>query len=283
MVSSITEAKAAANPAGVLLRQWRSRRGKTQLDLSFDSGISQKHISFVESGRSTPSRQTLLDLAQALDVPLRERNTLLLAAGYAPIYAHPALDEPAMTSINKALQRMLRQHEPFPAIVMDRYWNVLLTNEAAPRLFDCFIDMNARPGRRNLLHLMFDPAGMRPFIANWHDAARGLLARVYREALGRVIDAETRSLLDELSKYPGVLPEWRTPTPDDMTPVIPLAFRKGDITLNYFSMITTVGTPQMIAAEELRLECMFPADEFTEEMHGRFVLANCRAGSSAQH
>jgi hypothetical protein len=160
---------------------------------------------------------------------------------------------------------------------------MLFTNEAAPRLFNCFIDMNARPGRRNLLHLMFDPARMRPFIANWHDAARSLLARVYREALGRVIDTETRNLLDELSKYPGVAPEWRTPTPDDMTPVIPLAFRKGDVTLNYFSMITTVGTPQTIAAEELRLECMFPADEFTEDMHSRFVLMNSKAGSSAQH
>src|SRR5580698_6405895 len=125
MKPTASDLKPAPNPAGILLRQWRDIRGKTQLDLSFDAGISQKHISFVESGRSIPSRQTLLDLAQALDVPLRERNELLTAAGYAALYPNQAFDAPAMNSINKALQRMLRQHEPFQAIVLDRYWNVL--------------------------------------------------------------------------------------------------------------------------------------------------------------
>lgn len=274
MATSTIQARAAASQAGTILRQWRGSRGKTQLDLSFDSGISQKHISFVESGRSTPSRQTLLDLAQALEIPLREQNTLLLAAGYAPVYSQDPLDAPVMTSIAKALRRMLRQHEPFPAIVMDRYWNVLMTNEASPRFFNCFIDMNAREEPRNLLHLMFDPEGMRPFIANWKDTARSLLARVHREALGHVIDAETRRLLDELSKYPDVAPEWRTPASGEVMPVIPLSFRKGAVTLNYFSMITTVGAPQTIAAQELRLESMFPADEHTENAHGRFVREN---------
>jgi transcriptional regulator with XRE-family HTH domain len=222
MATSIAQTKAAANQAGIILRQWRGSRGKTQLDLSFDSGISQKHISFVESGRSTPSRQTLLDLAQALEIPLREQNTLLLAAGYAPVHSQDPLDAPAMTSITKALKRMLRQHEPFPAIVMDRHWNVLMTNDASPRFFDCFIDMDARPQPRNLLHLMFDPEGMRPFIANWKSTARSLLARVHREALGRVIDAGTRSLLDELSKYPDIAPEWRNPSTEDILPMIPL-------------------------------------------------------------
>lgn len=282
MQPSTAPAKAPASQAGTILRQWRDSRGKTQLDLSFDSGISQKHISFVESGRSTPSRQTLLDLAQALEIPLREQNTLLLAAGYAPVYSQDPLDAPAMTSITKALQRMLRQHEPFPAIVMDRYWNVLMTNDAAPRFFNCFIDMNARLQPRNLLHLMFDPSGMRPFIANWQDTARSLLARLHREALGHVIDAGTRSLLDELSKYPDVAPEWQTPAPGDALPMIPLAFRKGGVTLNYFSMITTVGTPQTVAAEELRLECMFPADEQTEAAHARFVLKKDESESAVR-
>ncbi len=264
MASPTVGIRKDAVAAGVLLRQWRDMRGKTQLDLSFDAGVSQKHISFVESGRSAPSRQMVLDLAQALDIPLRERNAVLVAAGYAPVYPDDSLDDQAMTSINKALQRMLRQHEPFPAIVMDRYWNVLLTNDAAPKFFNCFIDMAARQGKRNLLHLMFDPAAMRPFIANWPAAAKGLLARVQREALGHVVDAKTRTLLTELSQYPGVAPEWRLPGPDDSLPVIPLAFTKGGVTLNYFSMITTVGTPQTLAAEELRIECMFPADALTE-------------------
>jgi transcriptional regulator with XRE-family HTH domain len=277
MKATATDIK-AASPAGVLLRQWRDIRGKTQLDLSFDAGVSQKHISFVESGRSIPSRQMLLDLAQALDVPLRERNELLLAAGYAPLYSGHALDAPVMNSIAKALQRMLRQHEPFPALVMDRYWNVLMTNEAAPRLFNCFVDLAARPAPRNLLHLIFDPKGMRPFVANWPETARGLLARVYREALGHVIDERTKALLAELSQYPGVKAEWRAPSPDDVMPMIPLSLTKDGVTLNYFSMITTVGTPQTVTAEELRLECMFPADDKTESAHGRFVEAHSARG-----
>src|ERR1700751_3225005 len=140
MKATTSDSKTAFNPAGVLLRQWRDVRGKNKLDMSFDAGVSQKHISFVESGRSTPSRQMLLDLAQALDVPLRERNELLMAAGYAPLYSNHALDAPVMNSISRALQRMLRQHEPFPAMVMDRHWNVVMTNDAAPKLFNCFVD-----------------------------------------------------------------------------------------------------------------------------------------------
>jgi transcriptional regulator with XRE-family HTH domain len=264
---------ASANPAGVLLRQWRDVRGKTQLDLSFDAGVSQKHISFVESGRSIPSRQMLLDLAQALDVPLRERNELLMAAGYAPLYSDQALDAPPMDSICKALRRMLRQHEPFPAIVMDRHWNVLMANDAAPQLFDCFVDLAKWPKPRNILRLMFDPEGLRPCIANWPETARGLLGRVYREALGRVIDEKTKALLVELSRYPGVKAEWSTP-PGTTMPMMPLTFVKNGVRLNYFSMITTVGTPQTVTAEELRLECMFPADDATEARHSEFVLAN---------
>jgi transcriptional regulator with XRE-family HTH domain len=280
MKATANDSKTAFSSAGVLLRQWRDVRGKTQLDLSFDAGVSQKHISFVESGRSTPSRQMLLDLAQALDVPLRERNQLLMAAGYAPLYSDQALDAPLMSSINKALERMLRQHEPFPAIVMDRHWNVLMTNDAAPRLFNCFIDMATRPSPRNLLHLMFDPAGLRPFVANWPQTARGLLGRVFREALGRVIDEKTKALLEDLSQYPGVMPEWRAPSSGDTMPMIPLSFVKAGVRLNYFSMVTTVGTPQTIAAEEMRLECMFPADDATEAAHSRFVLANSPDRSS---
>lgn len=269
-----------ASPAGILLRQWRDVRGKTQLDLSFDAGVSQKHISFVESGRSTPSRQMLLDLAQALDVPLRERNELLIAAGYAPLYSGHALDAPVMNSISKALQRMLRQHEPFPAIVMDRHWNVLMTNDAAPDLFNCFVDLAAWPRPRNLLHLIFDPKGLRPFVANWPETARGLLARVHREALGHFIDDKTKALLAELSQYPGVKAEWRAPSPSSVLPVIPLSLTKDGVTLNYFSLITTVGTPQTVTAEELRLECMFPADDKTEAEHGRFVEAQAACSSA---
>jgi transcriptional regulator with XRE-family HTH domain len=267
MDSSNLKTKRPAHELGVLLRHWRDLRGMSQFDLSFDAGVSQRQISFIETGRSAPNRQTLLDIAQALDIPLRDRNTLLLAAGYAPIYAEGAWNAPEMQSVTKALERMLRQHEPFPALVMDRYWNVLMTNDAAPRFFGCFIDMAARKAPRNMLHLLFDPNGMRPFIANWEDVAKSLFQRVYRESVGRVIDEKTKALLAELMAYPDVKTEWTTPIALSAMPVIPIGFVKGDNILSYFSMVTTVGTPQAIAAQELRIECMFPADETTETHH----------------
>lgn len=267
MNSSTPGKRPPANELGVLLRHWRDLRGRSQFDLSLDTGVSQRHISFIESGRSVPGRQTLLDIAQALDIPLRDRNTLLLASGYAPIYSEGAWNGPEMQSVTDALERMLRQHEPFPAVVMDRYWNVLMTNEAAPRFFDCFIDMAARKSPRNMLHLMFDPDGMRPFIANWEDAAKGLFQRVYRESVGRVIDEKTRELLAALLAYPDVKTDWKNPIELSAMPVIPIGFVRDGQVLNYFSMVTTVGTPQTIAAQELRIECMFPADKATEARH----------------
>jgi transcriptional regulator with XRE-family HTH domain len=267
MNSSSLNAKLPASELGALLRHWRDIRGRSQLDLSLDTGVSQRHISFIESGRSVPGRQTLLDIAQALDIPLRDRNTLLLAAGYAPIYSEGAWNAPEMQSVTKALGRILRQHEPFPAVVMDRYWNVLMANEAAPRFFNCFTDMAARQGPRNLLHLMFDPKGMRPFVANWEAVAKSLFQRVYRESVGRVIDERTKELLAALLAYPDVKAEWKNPMVLSAMPVIPIGFVKDDKVLSYFSMVTTVGTPQTIAAQEMRIECMFPADEATEVNH----------------
>lgn len=277
MNSAAPTTRSSANELGVLLRYWRDQRGRSQLDLSLDAGISQRHISFIESGRSVPGRQTLMDIAQALEVPLRERNALLLAAGYAPLYAEGAWNASEMQSVTNALGRMLRQHEPFPAIVMDRYWNVLMTNESAPRFFNCFVDMAARQGPRNMLHLMFDPHGLRPFIAEWDTVAKSLIQRVYRESIGRVIDEKTQALLDALLAYPEVDAGWKSPkassaapTPSGM-PVIPIGFIKDGQVLNYFSMVTSVGTPQTVAAQELRIECMFPVDDATEHHHHRLM------------
>ncbi|MDL2404515.1 helix-turn-helix transcriptional regulator [Rhizobium calliandrae] len=256
---------------GPLLRHWREVRGKSQLDLSMETGVSQRHISFVESGRSIPSRQRLLTVAEALDVPFRERNTLLLAAGYAPIYSDDSWEAPEMQPVADALRRMLRQHEPFPAIVMDRYWNVLLSNTAAPRFFNCFVNMETRKSPRNLLHLMFDPAGMRPFIRDWPETSRSLLARVHRESIGRVVDEKTRELLKTLLAYPDVDVDWKALTAPAGTPVIPLVFVKDGKNLGFFSLITTVGTPMTIASQELRLECMFPKDQQTERLYAEMM------------
>jgi transcriptional regulator with XRE-family HTH domain len=263
--------KAPPNDLGVLLRHWRDVRGKSQLQLSLDSGISQRHISFVESGRSVPSRETLIGIADTLDVPLRDRNTLFLAAGYAPIYSDGAWDTAEMQGVTSALKRMLRQHEPFPAVVMDRYWNVLMPNASTPRFFNCFIDLDAHKPPRNILRLMFDPKAMRPFIVNWEDAAKSLFQRVYRESVGRVIDDKTRELLASLLAYPNVRTEWKTPEPPSAMPVIPMSFLKDGQVLNYFSLVATVGSPQTVAAQELRIECLFPADQATETHHLKMI------------
>jgi len=261
---------------GVLLRHWRQVRGRSQFDLSNETGVSQRHISFIESGRSAPSRQKLMEIAQALDVPLRDRNALLLAAGYAPIYSEGAWDAEEMQSVTNALHRMLRQHEPFPALVMDRYWNVLIKNDSARRFFNCFIDMDARQGPRNMLHLIFDPKGLRPFVANWEVTAKSLIERVNRESVGRVVDIKTKQLLAELLAYPDVRSEWKAPKTANVMPLVPLGFVKDGRVLNYFSMISTVGTPQTVAAQELRIECMFPADDETESEHIKMLGDHAR-------
>jgi len=254
-----------AGELGELLRYWRDARGKSQLDLSLDSGFSQRHLSFIESGRSTPGRQALLDIAQALDIPLRERNNLLLSAGYAPIYSENDWSAPEMQSITRALERALQQHDPFPAVVMDRYWCVLMRNESAPRFFNQFIDLEARKTPRNLLHLMFDPKGMRPFIINWPDVAASLIQRVYRESIGRIVDEKTKELLAQLRAYPGVKAEWKTPQSPSALPFVPIGFAHKGKRLNFFSLITTVGAPVSITAQEFRIECMFPADDESEK------------------
>jgi transcriptional regulator with XRE-family HTH domain len=243
---------------GELLRYWRQERGKSQLGLSMDTGISQRHLSFVESGRSAPSRDFLSIVSDALNIPLRERNVLLLASGFAPQYSEQSLDAEQMATVTGAIDRMLQQHEPHPALVLDRHWNVVRTNEAAPRFFSSFVDLEMRPKPRNLLDLMLDPAGMRPFVEDWERVAAGLLQRVRREAVGQVVDAALQELLKRLHKHPGI--EGLKPPLAPQSPVLPVTFRRGNQRFSYFSLITTVGTPQCITAQELRVECMFPTD-----------------------
>jgi transcriptional regulator with XRE-family HTH domain len=280
-----SERDAPGHELGRLLRGWRDLRGKSQIELSLDTGVSQRHLSFIESGRSVPGRQTLMNIAQGLDMPLRDRNRLLLAAGFAPIYAEDAWNAPAMRCVTAALERMLKQHEPFPAVVMDRYWNVLMANESSPRFFGSFVDLDAQPSPRNLLHLMFDPAGMRPFIVNWDSVAKSLIQRVHREAVGQVIDEKSQELVASLLAYPDVgdaVSVVDAVAPEQSLPVIPLSFLKDGRTLHYFSIVSTVGTPQTIAAQELRIECMFPLDDATEAYH-RELMASARAAEPRRH
>lgn len=259
---------------GDLLRAWRSARGRSQLDLALDADVSQRHLSFIESGRSRPGRDKLLAIAEALEVPLRDRNALLLAAGYAPIYSEAPMDAPQMRAVRAAVDRMLHQQEPYPAVLMDGHWNVLAANAAAPRFFGRFVDLNARKAPRNLLHLIFDPSGLRPLIHDWERVARSLLDRVRREAVGGVIDPQNRALVDALLAYPGA-PADAVAKPDkEGLPMIPITFERESEVLSYFSMVSTVGTPTTVAAQELRVECLFPADEETERRHLSFMEAD---------
>jgi transcriptional regulator with XRE-family HTH domain len=237
-------------------------RRKSQLALALEAAVSPRHLSFVESGRSTPSREMVQRLSEALDVPLRERNALLVAAGYAPIHPEGGLQSSELTQVRSALDRLLRHQEPYPAVVLDRQWNVLQTNRAAPRLFGQFVDLDALPAPTNLLRTVCDPAGLRPWIANWELVRAVLVRRVFREAIGGVPDGRVLSLLAELGAYsegsaPGL------PNGGEL-PFFPVEFRKDALRLSFFSMVITVGAPRDVTAQELRIEAFFPADETTE-------------------
>ena len=231
----------------------------SQLALANEAGVTPRHVSFVESGRANPSREMVLTLARALDVPLRERNQVLLAAGYAPQYRETGLDDGAMAQVSAALDRLLEHHEPHPAVVMDRHWNVLRTNRAADALFAWLLDGAPAGEPPNVVRLMFGP--LRPHVANWAQTGEALVQRVHREAVGGVPDLVTRRLLDEVLARPGIPAAWRRPdfakTP---LPVLPVEFDKDGLERSYFSMVTTLGTPQDITLQEIRVESFFPVD-----------------------
>ncbi len=245
------------SPVGTLLKHWRGVRRVSQLELALRAEVTPRHVSFVETGRSNPSREMVLTLARALDVPLRERNQMLLAAGFAPSYRQSALDEPALAQVRAALERILSHHEPYPAVVMDRHWNVTQTNEAAASLFAWLLD-GAEVGAPNVVRMMFGP--LRPYVANFSDVGEALIQRVHREAVGGVVDPATTDLLEEVLALPGIPAAWRVPDFARGTlPIIPVEFAKGDEAVSYFSTVTTFGTPQDVTLQEIRLECFFPA------------------------
>jgi transcriptional regulator with XRE-family HTH domain len=229
----------------------------SQLALAHEAGVTPRHVSFVESGRANPSREMVLTLTRALNVPLRERNQVLLAAGYAPQYRETGLDDRSMAAVNQALNTLL-ETLPHPAVVMDRHWNLLRANAAADALFGWLLDGAAE--ERNVVRLMFGP--LRPHVANWEQTGEALVQRVHREAIGGVPDLVTRRLLDEVLALDGIPARWRTPdfarTP---LPLLPIHFAKDGRELRYFSLVTTVGTPQDITLQELRVESFFPADQ----------------------
>lgn len=247
---------------GRLLRQWRDARRLSQLDLALDVGVSPRHLSFVETGKSQPSREMIARLADALHMPLRERNALLLAAGYAPQYRETSLTTPEMEPVRRAVQLILDHHEPFPAFVMNRHWDVLLTNRAMPRILGAMKPGGPKHG--NILQQVFDPQDMRATLANWEEVARDLIRHLHTEVAAAPSDRRLRALLDEVLSYPDVPGEWRAyeagPTP---LPLITTVFATDQLKLQFFSTLTVFGTTRDVTIDELRIECMFPADEAT--------------------
>lgn len=244
-----------------LLRWWRQHRGLSQLDLAGHAGISQRHLSFLELGRASPSPDMVTRLAAALGVPLRQHNTLLLSAGFAPVWRQTDFAAPELAEIRSALDFMMAQQEPFPAFAVDRHWNLLQCNSGAIRLVEFLLGPLPPDTPVNLADALVAPDVLRPFLVNWADVVRYFIRSVEADAVADGT-AETAALLERLLAYDGVRSAIKAPAAElAMTPVLPMQFRKGETTLRLFTTIATLGTPQDITLQELRIECFFPMDD----------------------
>lgn len=245
---------------GPLLKQWRERRRMSQEALALEAGVSSRHLSFVETGRAQPSRELLFALLRNLEVPLRARNEVLLAAGLAPVYRETPFDAPAMAQVRRAIDFMLRQQEPHPAIVLDRHWNVLQANAAMQRFLELFLsEEEARAaGAPNVMRLTYHPMGLRNWIVNWEETASAYIQWLHRDLL-RTGDPKTAELLQELFSYPGIPQQWLALDLDAATaPFLAMHFRKGESEFRFFTTIASLGTPYDITLHELRIEFFFP-------------------------
>jgi transcriptional regulator with XRE-family HTH domain len=244
----------------------------SQLDLAAEAGFSARHVSFIETGRTQPSRQTLLVLAEALDVPLRERNRLLEAGGYAHVFRQTPLASEEMAHVRGVLQFILDRHQPYGAVVLDRYANCLMGNSASAQLIQAVVDPSLLGEHMNLLRMVFHPLGARRYIVNWDEAARHLLGRAERE-LGRdARDQIAVRLLAEVREYAGPLTRQRHAAPFTAADLLlPVHIRKDDVDIRIFSTIMTLGTPQDVTLQELRIETFFPADAESEQTWRRIV------------
>jgi transcriptional regulator with XRE-family HTH domain len=254
---------------GSLLADWRSLRRVSQMTLALDAEISQRHLSFIESGRAKPSRETVLAITEALDMPLRARNELLDAAGFAAFYPERPLEGADMDRARETLKRILAHHEPYPAMVLDRSWNILMKNNASKRIISHFLDEGAiarlsPDGKPNFMRVMFHPNGLRPYVRSWTCTGPILLGRLRREAAAYP-GSPSQSLLHELLQS---TPTKYIPEIDDapLAPTVALELEIGDEVLRLFNTLTTFGTPQDVTLQELRIEMSFPADDTSDAL-----------------
>jgi transcriptional regulator with XRE-family HTH domain len=249
---------------GPMLREWRKARGASQLDLALTCGLSQRHLSFLESGRSRPSRGMLLDLASALDMPLRQQNAMLLSAGFAPVYKDRGLNAPEMKPVEAALAHALSQQDPFPALVVDHAHTILKANKGMGTLMGFLLGGTGNAtGPLNAIRLLLSPEGLKPYVENWEEAAAWAIRRLRAEAMVEHASREAGNLLASLLQLPGVADVADATAIEDFPPTLAVRFRKGNARLALFSMIATIGTPLDVSLQNLRLELFFPADEAT--------------------
>ena len=251
---------------GELLRDWRHARRYSQARLAADAEVSTRHLSYLENGRARPSREMVLVLASALEVPLRERNEWLTRAGFAAAYQDTPLSEAAMAPLRAALRRMLEHHDPYPAVVIDRFFEVQAVNGGMTRLMQTFATPATPPDAlTNLLVATFHPHGIRPFIVDWEPVAALLVERLHRDA--RLPGGERHgALLERLLALPGVPQSFARPDPArTVAPFVALHLRMDDLELRFFSFLCAVGTPIDVTAEELHLELYHPLDPATAQ------------------
>lgn len=246
------------SPVGTLLREWRQRRRLSQLELALEADVSTRHLSCVETGRAQPSREMVLRLAERLDVPLRERNRLLTAAGYAPMYGQRRLDDPALRAAREAVELVLRGHEPYPALAVDRHWTLVSYNRVVPPLL-AGVDAGLLAPPVNVMRLSLHPQGLAPRILNLAQWREHLFARL-RQQIAASADGELVALLDELQRYPCAQAGGAAVEP---AVVVPLQLATPAGTLSLISTTTVFGTPVEVTLSELALETFFPADDAT--------------------
>ena len=279
MEAGVADKADGVAPLGRLLREWRIARRLSQLDLALDASISTRHLSCVETGKAQPSRELIVRLADALDVPLRERNALLVAGGYAPKYPESALETPALAQVRRAIDAILTQQEPYPAFLLNRRWDILDANAAGKRV-NRFV-LGGRDSRHdNMLRQFFDPDDLRGTVANWEEIAGSLIHHLHSAVAAAPGDEITRTLLAEVLAYPGVPSRGRRRDIDaGATPLMTTVMRRGSDSLHFFSTITTFGTPRDVTIEELHIECCFPVDEATARLCRELAAAGGAPGA----
>lgn len=256
----------ADRSVGNHIRNWRQRRRLSQLDFALDVGISQKHLSFIESGRSSPSREMVLRLAEHLNVPLRERNIMLLAAGYAPVFPERALNDPALGAARAAIDLVLKAHEPFPAIAIDRHWTLMAANAVVPVLLELVADKSLLAPPVNVLRLSLAPGGLAPHIVNLPEWRTHLLTRL-RHQIEITADPVLEALLKDLQAYPvPASPVTDSAGSADLAGIaVPFRLKTSGAIMSFLSTTTVFGTPVDITLSELALETFFPADASTAD------------------